>query len=243
MRHWNSQNREKVVETRHRQKNSSVESGTFACELCGSDFQKRQNHQRFCTPACRRKAEVARLSPEQKARRDAQNKQWSVTEFGKVRRKASYEKNKDSILSQRRERRREFPEILHARDNARTERKREYLRDYVRKNRWRWADTEYKHSKARRARISGAQGSFTRREFFDLCEKYKFLCLRCEQTFPAHKLTADHVLPLCKGGSNYIDNIQPLCLSCNCRKHRKHIDYRPKFARSGGVGENENAMG
>jgi hypothetical protein len=31
---------------------------------------------------------------------------------------------------------------------------------------------------------------------------------------------------LSKGGTNYIDNIQPLCLTCNLRKARTIIDYR-----------------
>ena len=64
----------------------------------------------------------------------------------------------------------------------------------------------------------------TNQEWRDLCAKYNHQCLCCgEQT----TLTVDHVLPISLGGSNSIDNIQPLCLACNLRKHAKHIDYRP----------------
>lgn len=68
-------------------------------------------------------------------------------------------------------------------------------------------------------------GVVTQEEWDNLKEKYGNKCLCCGKT--DIKLTMDHVVPLFVGGLHEIDNIQPLCLSCNSKKHIKIIDYRP----------------
>lgn len=65
----------------------------------------------------------------------------------------------------------------------------------------------------RRAAKHLSQGSFTAEEFEELCGRYGDKCLRCGSTEAA--LEADHVVPLTKGGSDDISNIQPLCGPCN----------------------------
>ncbi|HMV38581.1 MAG TPA: HNH endonuclease [Plasticicumulans sp.] len=76
----------------------------------------------------------------------------------------------------------------------------------------------------RRAWKLGSETSFTRAEWDALCERYDHRCLCCGEQKP---LTPDHVIPLSRGGSNGIENIQPLCRSCNSRKGTKETDYRP----------------
>lgn len=78
----------------------------------------------------------------------------------------------------------------------------------------------------RRARKLGAGGKITANEWNALKELYSFTCLCCKRQEPEIKLTVDHVVPLSVGGTNTIDNAQPLCLSCNCSKGTKTIDYR-----------------
>ena len=72
----------------------------------------------------------------------------------------------------------------------------------------------------RRARMTQAGGSFTAREWQALCRQYRFRCPACGKRV---KLTVDHITPISKGGTNYIDNIQPLCAQCNRTKRANLI--------------------
>ncbi len=86
-----------------------------------------------------------------------------------------------------------------------------YHKRYVKANPERIA-----HLKARRyAREKGAVGSHTLEEWNNLKKKFHNKCAFC---FEEKKLTKDHIMPLSEGGSDYIENIQPLCKSCNSRK-------------------------
>lgn len=79
----------------------------------------------------------------------------------------------------------------------------------------------------RKARKLGNGGTFTAEQWQTLKARFEHTCLRCGKREPEITLQPDHVVPLTRGGSNGIENIQPLCGSCNCRKYAKHIDYRP----------------
>lgn len=88
------------------------------------------------------------------------------------------------------------------------------------KNKPEWA----RYAEERRARKLNAKGTFSVREWKDLLNKYGNKCLKCGST---KRLEADHVIPLSRGGSNSIENIQPLCRTCNSSKSTKIIDFRP----------------
>lgn len=76
----------------------------------------------------------------------------------------------------------------------------------------------------RRAREAGAEGYYTTGEWEQLKIQYAFKCAACGRREPEIKLTRDHIIPLSRGGSNFIENIQPLCGQCNCIKHAKMPD-------------------
>jgi len=67
---------------------------------------------------------------------------------------------------------------------------------------------------------------------------FNYRCVRCGRKLqfdePWHRTNSsldwDHIVPASKGGSWNIDNLQPLCRSCNQRKcNRESIDYRVDF--------------
>jgi 5-methylcytosine-specific restriction endonuclease McrA len=67
-------------------------------------------------------------------------------------------------------------------------------------------------------------------EWRDLKAKYNNQCLKCLRSEPEVKVSMDHVIPLSQGGLHHIDNIQPLCISCNTSKMIKSTDYRKTYS-------------
>jgi len=77
----------------------------------------------------------------------------------------------------------------------------------------------------RRTQERNNGGSFTTQEWLNLCSQYGNRCLSCNKKLP---LEVDHIIPVSRGGTSYISNIQPLCKHCNCSKGTKTMDYKIK---------------
>lgn len=113
---------------------------------------------------------------------------------------------------------------------GRREKAREYYKEYYRKNKerkkqytrqWKKNNPEKcRHQwRVKRIRKKNAKGNHTLEEWQDLKKKFNYTCPHCGRKEPEIKLTEDHIIPLSKGGTDYIKNIQPLCGSCNKKKY------------------------
>lgn len=91
---------------------------------------------------------------------------------------------------------------------------------YRKINRERWLPKAARWAHQRRAREVGAAGSYTDEEWNAVRKKFRDICPSCGRSCVPE---VDHIVPLSRGGSNDISNLQPLCKSCNCRKHAKVI--------------------
>ena len=78
-----------------------------------------------------------------------------------------------------------------------------------------------------RARKAGAIGSHTFAQWMSCVEIHAWKCVYCDVALTPITLTKDHVVPLFKGGTNYVENLAPACKSCNSAK-RGRTDFRPQ---------------
>lgn len=83
-----------------------------------------------------------------------------------------------------------------------------------------WREKELTKGHLRRSRIEGNGGTHTTEEWIALVRQHDGRCAHCLLKKP---LTRDHIVPLSRGGTNEISNIQPLCGSCNSSKGAKLV--------------------
>lgn len=197
------------------------------CPGCGTQFLGKQRNSRYCSHECY----VASWHADHPEQVRSHKKKYQHSEHGKAKRsvweqenedelrqKASryYLENRDAAIARAKESERKNPERARARKNAwqKTEKGRR---------------TSLQSTRRRIARKFNAPGAHTIEEFLQLCADFDDHCLCCLKKLERKELSIDHVVPISKGGSDGIENLQPLCRRCNVRKGVFTIDYRPTF--------------
>ena len=76
----------------------------------------------------------------------------------------------------------------------------------------------------RRLQLRNIEGEYNANDILNLFESQNYKCIYCEGSLESsgkNKYHIDHIIPICRGGTNWISNIQLLCPHCNCSKHDK----------------------
>jgi len=108
-----------------------------------------------------------------------------------------------------------------------------YIKKWKLTNKGRFLD--FKKRLRRRAAKNNIIESYTIKDFYDKVNNINNICPYCKNKFDnaKHKLSLDHIFPISKANKEFkltgikrvytIDNVQPLCLSCNAKKQDKLI--------------------
>lgn len=179
----------------------------------------------------------SRLAKRERDRRYWRNNREKLIAYQHAR-YANNEEFKEAVRNQGRRYRREHRDECTARATAWARRNPEKRRaaliryakahpEQVSHSRKRWESLNREKTLAkkyrRRARERDALGRHTAAQWRNLVKQFGARCLCCGLK---RKLTEDHIRPIVKGGTDFISNIQPLCLSCNDIKGTKTTDYR-----------------
>ena len=171
---------------------------------------KEERHAYYLANKEKAKEQSAAWSKAHRKERRAVYTRWAKAnpEKVKARRRAHYEANRKKSLEYSAQFRRNNPELVKS-----------ALAQWKIEN----SDKVSALQQKRRTEKTKAGGSYTSAQWVSLCDEYYKKCLRCGKK---NKLTPDHVIPVSKGGTSNIENIQPLCGPCNSSKGAKEVDYR-----------------
>lgn len=149
--------------------------------------------------------------------------------------KRAYQRNRVYESERKKRLRREQPEVLRERwdryykknitkiEAARAARREEAVqrtREWQRRN----PEKVRIHSNNRRARKVQAPGNASFEDVQRLLNRYQHRCAYCGSN---DRIQIDHVVPLNRGGTNYIGNLLPACKRCNCSKNdRLLVEWR-----------------
>lgn len=208
--------------------NTSGEQMT-TCAICKKEFTSNKNwhHETgLCGDACRT---IARREAKAKYKKTekgiSSNEKWVNSEKRKENEKryrSTPKRRHLSVLASSRFLKKHPEAMEKKREQDRIFARSERGKEINKASRKRYKQTERGRMIIRisRMRRRHADGSFTPEEWNEKLILFGGACAHCGSK---DSIEADHVVPIKKGGSNYIDNIQPLCRSCNASKGARYV--------------------
>ena len=195
------------------------------CNYCEQEFTPNHFNQKLCSDFCKSNAvKRAKNKYKKKEKGIASNKRWVNSDKRKEnekryrqqprRRRLGIEATKRYIKThpeKKAEWDRSYSETEHGRETRRRA-----------SERYRRSERGKEVRRISKAKRRNAEGSFTPEEWASVLENTNGFCACCGSD---ERIEIDHIMPISKGGKNTIDNVQPLCRSCNARKGAKHVNY------------------
>lgn len=89
------------------------------------------------------------------------------------------------------------------------------------------AEKSRANSRIRNIRLQAARakGTHTKAEWLGLVSAFGCHCVMCGAQMDAPEIQKDHIIPIYQGGSDGIENLQPLCRPCNTSKGPDTFDW------------------
>lgn len=196
------------------------------CNYCLNEFEPKHFNQKLCSPEC--KKDSIRRAKDNYKKTDKgiiTNERWIKSDRRKQNEKryASQPHRKKLAVDATTRYLKSHPEA----QEKKRERNRVYARSEHGRNlnieasaRYRMTENGKMIRRITKSRRRGAFGSFSPSEWKEKLNMYKHKCAKCGS--PEH-IEIDHIRPIALGGTNMIDNIQPLCRSCNASKGARYV--------------------
>lgn len=167
----------------------------------------------------------------EKIKKDVMSYYFESREYFLVKKKEYYRNNKEKYTILGKKNREENKERYKLYNKKYNEENKEAIK--AQQKQWRIDNPEKQRQKNRniKAKRKGAIGKFSHEDVSALLYKQKYKCGFCFINI-SKKFHVDHILPIKLGGSNWPENLQILCPSCNLRKNAKHpIDWAQENGR------------
>ena len=196
------------------------------CSNCGKEFELNHFNQKLCSDVCKKESRAKTLKNHKKTDKwKESNKRWVNSEKRIENEKGYRQEPKAKRLAVIRSKRclsnsPELQEAKRKRDNKFSRSDEGKAINKISRKKYMQTDKgkiSQINGKARRRQLE-RKGKITAKEWAEKLKEFDYCCSNCGID---EDIEMDHIIPLSKCGEHSIENIQPLCRSCNASKGAK----------------------